>query len=214
MLHCNSEARLCRLPQLTAAIELVTEISRQLNERKMEAVAEITRTFEELERALHQRKTALVTEMENICGTKQKVARARRLSVVFQRRPPRLVSGFRFLRLTASCRSICLSAGPAGPAGLAPAGQGAHPEQLQLHGAGAQPRQRHRGGTQGFQFMGKHANETNVCEGSHWSRWSQCRRVEWRHLSWSFWYISHEVFQSRNSVHNNNRKKDSKMANK
>lgn len=74
---CNSEARLCRLPQLTAAIELVTEISRQLNERKMEAVAEITRTFEELERALHQRKTALVTEMENICGTKQKVGGAR-----------------------------------------------------------------------------------------------------------------------------------------
>lgn len=39
----------------------------------MEAVVEITRTFEELERALHQRKTALVTEMENICSTKQKV---------------------------------------------------------------------------------------------------------------------------------------------
>lgn len=70
---CNSEAPPCRLPQLTAAIELVTEISRQLNERKMEAVAEITRTFEELEQALHQRKTSLVTEMENICGTKQKV---------------------------------------------------------------------------------------------------------------------------------------------
>lgn len=69
----------CRLPQLTAAIELVTEISRQLNERKIEAVAEITRTFEELERALHQRKTALITEMENICSTKQKVSNGRHI---------------------------------------------------------------------------------------------------------------------------------------
>ncbi|CAF88002.1 unnamed protein product, partial [Tetraodon nigroviridis] len=63
-----------RLPQLTAAIELVGEISRQLNERKSEAVAEITGTFEELERALHQRKTALITDLENICTTKQKAA--------------------------------------------------------------------------------------------------------------------------------------------
>lgn len=64
----------CRLPQLTAAIELVSEISRQLNERKSEAVAEITSTFEELERALHQRKTALITDLENICSTKQKAS--------------------------------------------------------------------------------------------------------------------------------------------
>lgn len=64
----------CRLPQLTAAIELVSEISRQLNERKNEAVAEITSTFEELEQALHQRKTALITDLENICSTKQKVS--------------------------------------------------------------------------------------------------------------------------------------------
>lgn len=63
-----------RLPQLTAAIELVSEISRQLNERKNEAVAEITSTFEELERALHQRKMALITDLENICSTKQKVS--------------------------------------------------------------------------------------------------------------------------------------------
>lgn len=154
---CNSEARLCRLPQLTAAIELVTEISRQLNERKMEAVAEITRTFEELERALHQRKTALVTEMENICGTKQKVGGVLFLSMsaAVSGQPARRPNGFPFLRLTASCRSIHLSAGPAGPAGLAPARQGAHPEQLQLHRAGSQPRQRHRGGTQGFEFIKK-----------------------------------------------------------
>uniref|UniRef100_A0A7N9B084 RING-type E3 ubiquitin transferase n=1 Tax=Mastacembelus armatus TaxID=205130 RepID=A0A7N9B084_9TELE len=52
---------------------LVSEISRHLNERKNEAIAEITSTFEELERALHQRKAALITDLENICSTKQKV---------------------------------------------------------------------------------------------------------------------------------------------
>lgn len=74
--HGRNIVRIClspsRLPQLTAAIELVSEISRQLNDRKGEAVAEITSTFEELERALHQRKTALITDLENICTTKQK----------------------------------------------------------------------------------------------------------------------------------------------
>ena len=62
-----------RLPQLTAAIELVNEISKQLTERKNEAVGEITCTFEELERALHLRKTALITDLESICNAKQKV---------------------------------------------------------------------------------------------------------------------------------------------
>lgn len=62
-----------RLPQLTVAIELVTEISRQLMERKTDAVNEISCTFEELERVLHQRKTALITDLENICSSKQKV---------------------------------------------------------------------------------------------------------------------------------------------
>ncbi|XP_062309330.1 tripartite motif-containing protein 3b isoform X4 [Osmerus eperlanus] len=71
-----------RLPQLTAAIELVTEISRQLTERKNEAVAEITGTFEELERALNQRKTALVTDLESICNTKQKVLQAQLSSLL------------------------------------------------------------------------------------------------------------------------------------
>uniref|UniRef100_A0A671WKU8 RING-type E3 ubiquitin transferase n=1 Tax=Sparus aurata TaxID=8175 RepID=A0A671WKU8_SPAAU len=70
------------LPQLTAAIELVSEISRQLNERKTEAVVEITSTFEELERALHQRKTALITDLENICSTKQKVLQAQLSSLL------------------------------------------------------------------------------------------------------------------------------------
>lgn len=72
-----------RLPQLTAAIELVNEISRQLNDRKTEAVTEISNTFEELERALHQRKTALITDLENICSTKQKVFQAQ-LSALLQ----------------------------------------------------------------------------------------------------------------------------------
>ncbi|XP_040035642.2 tripartite motif-containing protein 3b isoform X1 [Gasterosteus aculeatus] len=72
-LKTQLDAILSRLPQLTASIELVTEISRQLNERKNEAVAEITSTFDELERALHQRKTSLITDLELICSTKQKV---------------------------------------------------------------------------------------------------------------------------------------------
>lgn len=62
-----------RLPQLTAAIDVVNEISRQLSERKSEAISEISSTFEELERALHQRKNTLITDLENICSTKQKV---------------------------------------------------------------------------------------------------------------------------------------------
>ncbi|XP_076832859.1 tripartite motif-containing protein 3 [Brachyhypopomus gauderio] len=65
-----------RLPQLTAAIDLVNEISRQLAERKTEAISEITSTFEELERALHHRKSTLITDLENICSSKQKVLQA------------------------------------------------------------------------------------------------------------------------------------------
>uniref|UniRef100_A0A7N8XRF0 RING-type E3 ubiquitin transferase n=1 Tax=Mastacembelus armatus TaxID=205130 RepID=A0A7N8XRF0_9TELE len=71
-----------RLPQLTAAIELVNEISKQLTERKNEAVTEISNTFDELEKALHQRKTALVTEVENICSTKQKVLQTQLTSLL------------------------------------------------------------------------------------------------------------------------------------
>ncbi|POI22159.1 hypothetical protein CIB84_014094, partial [Bambusicola thoracicus] len=62
-----------RLPQLAAAIALVSEISQQLVERKNEAVSEIGSTFEELERALQQRKGLLVRDLEAICGAKQKV---------------------------------------------------------------------------------------------------------------------------------------------
>ncbi|KAJ8342516.1 hypothetical protein SKAU_G00324440 [Synaphobranchus kaupii] len=71
-----------RLPQLTAAIELVNEISRQLMERKNEAVSEISSTFEELERALHLRKSALINDLENICSTKQKVLQAQLASLL------------------------------------------------------------------------------------------------------------------------------------
>ncbi|MBN3273612.1 TRIM3 protein, partial [Polyodon spathula] len=61
-----------RLPQLTAAIELVNEISKQLTDRKNDAVSEISSTFEDLERALHLRKSALISDLENICSAKQK----------------------------------------------------------------------------------------------------------------------------------------------
>ncbi|XP_058490312.1 tripartite motif-containing protein 3-like isoform X2 [Solea solea] len=71
-----------RLPQLTAAIELVNEISKQLSERKNDAVSEISSTFDELEKALHQRKTALINEVENICGTKQKVLQTQLTSLL------------------------------------------------------------------------------------------------------------------------------------
>ncbi|KAM8853475.1 tripartite motif-containing protein 3-like isoform 1-T1 [Synchiropus picturatus] len=71
-----------RLPQLTAAIELVNEISKQLTDRKNGAVTEISNTFDELEKALHQRKTALITEVENICSAKQKVLQAQLASLL------------------------------------------------------------------------------------------------------------------------------------
>uniref|UniRef100_A0A671RGQ5 RING-type E3 ubiquitin transferase n=1 Tax=Sinocyclocheilus anshuiensis TaxID=1608454 RepID=A0A671RGQ5_9TELE len=82
VLSHSSATHLKLLPQLTAAIELVNEISQQLIERKNEAVNEINMTFEELERALHQRKAALITDLENICSTKQKVLQAQLSSLL------------------------------------------------------------------------------------------------------------------------------------
>uniref|UniRef100_A0A4W5P505 RING-type E3 ubiquitin transferase n=1 Tax=Hucho hucho TaxID=62062 RepID=A0A4W5P505_9TELE len=76
--HCNST----RLPQLTAAIELVGEISKQLTDRRNEAVTEISSTFEELERALQLRKTALINDLENIYGSKKKVLQAQLSSLL------------------------------------------------------------------------------------------------------------------------------------
>ncbi|XP_022524518.2 tripartite motif-containing protein 3 [Astyanax mexicanus] len=72
-----------RLPQLTSAIDTVNDISKQLAERKSEAITEISSTFEELERSLHQRKNALITDLENICSTKQKVLQSQ-LSALLQ----------------------------------------------------------------------------------------------------------------------------------
>ncbi|XP_034615107.1 tripartite motif-containing protein 3-like isoform X2 [Trachemys scripta elegans] len=65
-----------RLPQLTAAIGLVTEISKQLLERKNAAVGEISGSFAELEQALQQRKGLLVRDLEATCSAKQKVLQA------------------------------------------------------------------------------------------------------------------------------------------
>lgn len=48
-------------------------ISQQLQERKAEALAQISAAFEDLEQALQQRKQALVNDLETICGAKQKV---------------------------------------------------------------------------------------------------------------------------------------------
>lgn len=61
------------MPQLSAAIALVGGISQQLQERKAEALAQISAAFEDLEQALQQRKQALVSDLEAICGAKQKV---------------------------------------------------------------------------------------------------------------------------------------------
>uniref|UniRef100_G1PJZ3 RING-type E3 ubiquitin transferase n=1 Tax=Myotis lucifugus TaxID=59463 RepID=G1PJZ3_MYOLU len=60
-----------RLPQLSAAIALVGGISQQLQERKAEALAQISAAFEDLEQALQQRKQAL-NDLEAICGAKQR----------------------------------------------------------------------------------------------------------------------------------------------
>lgn len=70
--HCEMFP-LPRLPQLSAAIALVGGISQQLQERKAEALAQISSAFEDLEQALQQRKQALVSDLEAICGAKQKV---------------------------------------------------------------------------------------------------------------------------------------------
>ncbi|XP_074023675.1 tripartite motif-containing protein 3 isoform X3 [Numenius arquata] len=65
-----------RLPQLAAAVGLVSEISQQLGQRRREAEAEIGSTFEELEAALRQRRGVLVRDLEATCGAKQKVLQA------------------------------------------------------------------------------------------------------------------------------------------
>ncbi|TWW74633.1 RING finger protein 22 [Takifugu flavidus] len=110
VLKTQLDAIRSRLPQLTAAIELVSEISRQLNDRKSEAVAEISGTFEELERALHQRKTALVTDLENICTAKQKAGSA---SQVLQAQLSALLQGKEQIQSSCSFTEQALSHGSA-----------------------------------------------------------------------------------------------------
>ncbi|XP_077447858.1 tripartite motif-containing protein 3-like isoform X2 [Stigmatopora argus] len=75
------EAR-ARLPQLTAAVDLVGEISRQLTERRDRAAAEIGAAFQELEGALERRKAALLADLESVCGAKQKVLEAQRSALL------------------------------------------------------------------------------------------------------------------------------------
>ncbi|KAM6987162.1 tripartite motif-containing protein 3b isoform 1-T1 [Aplochiton taeniatus] len=81
-LKTQLEAIQSRLPKLTAAIQLVSEISRSLTERKEEAVEEISGTFEELEEALQQRKSTLISDLENIYSSKQKVLQAQLSSLL------------------------------------------------------------------------------------------------------------------------------------
>ncbi|KAL0994898.1 hypothetical protein UPYG_G00128970 [Umbra pygmaea] len=71
-----------RLPQLTAAIEQVEDISKELTDRKNEALTEISSSFEELERALQLRKSTLINDLENIYSTKQKVLQAQLASLL------------------------------------------------------------------------------------------------------------------------------------
>ncbi|XP_054020665.1 tripartite motif-containing protein 3 isoform X1 [Dryobates pubescens] len=75
-LQLQLDAVRARLPQLSAAIGLVSEISRQLGERRAEAAAEIGATFRELEEALCQRRAELERDLEATCAAKQKVLQA------------------------------------------------------------------------------------------------------------------------------------------
>ncbi|EAW68717.1 tripartite motif-containing 3, isoform CRA_g [Homo sapiens] len=62
-----------RLPQLSAAIALVGGISQQLQERKAEALAQISAAFEDLEQALQQRKQALLELVLEVDGLRRSV---------------------------------------------------------------------------------------------------------------------------------------------
>ncbi|GCC19289.1 hypothetical protein chiPu_0018305 [Chiloscyllium punctatum] len=61
------------LPQLNAAIELVHGICRQLIANKDSAVTEISASFEELQQAVQLRKASLISDLEGLCNSKQKV---------------------------------------------------------------------------------------------------------------------------------------------
>lgn len=79
----------------------MNEISKQLTGRKNDAVSEISNTFDELEKALHQRKTALITEVENICSSKHKVRKHRNVLRLFTKAIPHsLLTDFPLARVS------------------------------------------------------------------------------------------------------------------
>ncbi|XP_059819478.1 tripartite motif-containing protein 2-like isoform X1 [Hypanus sabinus] len=84
-LHKQLDTIKSRLPQLNAAIELIDGICRQLTVNKDEAVGQVSRTFEELEQTLQQRKAGLVQGLESVCSSKQEVLR-RQLQQLIQGR--------------------------------------------------------------------------------------------------------------------------------
>ncbi|KAM6342059.1 tripartite motif-containing protein 3 [Podargus strigoides] len=65
-----------RLPQLGAAVALVAGLSRELEQRREAAAAEIGGAFEELERALRQRRGLLLRDLRDTCSAKQEVLQA------------------------------------------------------------------------------------------------------------------------------------------
>ncbi|XP_072432749.1 tripartite motif-containing protein 2-like isoform X2 [Chiloscyllium punctatum] len=72
-LRLQLDAIKSRLPQLNAAIELVHGICRQLIANKDSAVTEISASFEELQQAVQLRKASLISDLEGLCNSKQKV---------------------------------------------------------------------------------------------------------------------------------------------
>nr|XP_032811464.1 tripartite motif-containing protein 2 isoform X1 [Petromyzon marinus]XP_032811465.1 tripartite motif-containing protein 2 isoform X1 [Petromyzon marinus]XP_032811466.1 tripartite motif-containing protein 2 isoform X1 [Petromyzon marinus]XP_032811468.1 tripartite motif-containing protein 2 isoform X1 [Petromyzon marinus]XP_032811469.1 tripartite motif-containing protein 2 isoform X1 [Petromyzon marinus] len=65
-----------RLPELDSAIGMVSEIAKQLLAQRDEALGEIRAAFDDLTKALEQRKSALVTDTEGLYTSKQKVLQA------------------------------------------------------------------------------------------------------------------------------------------
>ncbi|XP_032872383.1 tripartite motif-containing protein 3-like isoform X2 [Amblyraja radiata] len=62
-----------RLPQLSAAVELIQRLCLELTEQREAAVGNVSRTFEELEQIMRQRKNSLVQGLEQLCSSKQQV---------------------------------------------------------------------------------------------------------------------------------------------
>lgn len=64
---------LCRLPQISDALSLVTEILQQLNNQRASIEEDIQSSFEDLHKQLDVRKSVLLMELEVTYGLKQKV---------------------------------------------------------------------------------------------------------------------------------------------